>query len=171
MPSNIQVRELLPGAAAEVIAAARALLLDYGRFVQSEGSAAHFCFGSLEKEAATLPAGYAEQGGGCALAFVDAAPAGFVAWRQAPGALAATAWEMKRLWVPQKARGLGLGRLLTDFVLQRARAAGRTAVYLDTVPATMSAAVRLYRELGFQPCAPYAGTATPGVEYLVNVLH
>jgi hypothetical protein len=51
-------------------------------------------------------------------------------------------------------------------VLDRARAAQRTAVYLDTAPASMGSANRLYLELGFKPCAPYNDNAMEGITYL-----
>src|ERR1700734_4145077 len=91
-----------------VLAAARELLLEYGRFVIAQPGAARFCFGSLEKEATRLPLSYGEQAGGCLMAFVDNAPTGFVAWRAlAPSSqVVADAWEMKRLWVRPLGRGL-----------------------------------------------------------------
>jgi len=148
------------------IAHARELLLEYGRFVIAQPRAARFCFGSLEKEAAGLPDSYLDQGGGCLLAYTRESPVGFVAWRPIPAEVARDAWEMKRLWATPEARGLGLGRMLTRAVLDRARAAQRTAVYLDTAPASMGNAYRLYLELGFKPCAPYNDNAMEGITYL-----
>src|ERR1700693_5533253 len=96
---RFQLVELTATAPAEMLAQARDLLLEYGRFVISQPAAARFCFGSLEKEAARLPLSYQEQGGGALVAFVEGIPAGFVAWRKAPAPFAETAWELKRLWV------------------------------------------------------------------------
>jgi GNAT superfamily N-acetyltransferase len=73
---------------------------------------------------------------------------------------------MKRLWVRPASRGLALGRALTLAVLHRARAAGCTAIFLDTVPAAMAAAHRLYLDLGFQPCAPFNNNPVEGIVYL-----
>jgi GNAT superfamily N-acetyltransferase len=154
------------------LAQARELLLEYGRFVVAQSGAARFCFGSLEKEAARLPFSYLEQGGGCLLATVNDEPAGFVAWRAlAPSpAVIPDAWELKRLWVPPVARGIGLGRTLTQAVLDRATAAGRKAVYLDTVPEAMALAHHTYVQLGFVPCAPYNDNPVQGLAYLVRFL-
>jgi ribosomal protein S18 acetylase RimI-like enzyme len=149
---------------------ARDLLLEYGRFVLSQPGAAQFCFGSLEKEAARLPHGYLEQGGGCLLAYAHQLPAGFIAWREIPASASPGAWELKRLWVRPAARGLSLGLVLTQAVLDRAVAAGRKRVYLDTVPAAMPAAVRLYLSLGFEPCAAYNGSPVEGIAYFVKNL-
>jgi putative acetyltransferase len=152
------------------IAAARELLLEYGHFVIAQPGAARFCFGSLEKEAARLPLSYLEQGGGCLIARAGGEPVGFVAWRTVPAHVAQDAWELKRLWVRPAGRGLGLGCALTLDVLERAVAAGRRAVYLDTAPASMGAAHRLYLELGFEPCAPYNDNPVEGLAWLVKFL-
>jgi GNAT superfamily N-acetyltransferase len=153
-----------------VIAEARNLLLEYGRFVISHQEAARFCFGSLEKEAARLPASYKEQGGGCLVAFIAAKPAGFVAWRRAPGDLAKTSWEIKRLWVCPEGRGYGLGRALMQAALDRAAQAGRNAVYLDTIPSAMQDALKLYHSMGFTPCAPYNDNPVEQIAYFVKNL-
>lgn len=147
---------------------ARRLLLEYGRFVVAQPGAARFCFGTLVKEAAGLPQSYLEQGGGCLLALVAGNPEGFVAWRaiEPTNQVEPDAWEMKRLWVRPSARGLGLGRRLSQAVVDRARAAGRKAVYLDTAPASMAAAHRIYIELGFEPCGAYNDNPVEGLAYL-----
>ena len=165
------LEEIAATASESTIAEARELLLEYGRFVVAQPGAARFCFGTLEKEAARLPFSYHEQGGGCLIAFANGQPAGFIAWRTLPGAIpadptATKAWELKRLWVRPTARGLGLGRVLTEAVLARAAAAGCKAVYLDTAPASMGAAYRLYLELGFEPCDRYNDNPVEGLAYL-----
>lgn len=149
---------------------ARALLLEYGRFVVSQPAADRFCYGSLAEEAEHLPHSFIDHGGGCCIALLSGEPAGFVAWRAAPGALADHSWELKRLWVRPTARGTGLGRSLTRQVLDRASAAGRKAVYLDTVPAAMPAAHRMYLEMGFTPCAAYNDNPIDELAYLVKYL-
>lgn len=171
-PRNVYLAEIGPDSSPATLGVARDLLLEYGRFVIAQPGAGRFCFGSLEKEAEGLPASYREQGGGCLIAYAGAEPAGFVAWRTLPvtiapdAAITPDAWEMKRLWVRAASRGLGLGKTLTLAVLDRARAAGRTAVYLDTAPASMGFAYRLYLELGFAPCAPYNDNPVEGLAYL-----
>src|ERR1700739_1424053 len=90
------------------IEAARALLLEYGRFVLSVEGPARFCFGKLEDEVCGLPGTYAAMGGECLVAWVNEdAAAGCVTYR----ALAAVpgGCEMKRLWVRPAFRGTGLG--------------------------------------------------------------
>jgi GNAT superfamily N-acetyltransferase len=152
------------------LAQARELLLEYGRFVVAQTGAARFCFGALEQEAARLPHSYLEQGGGCFIAHAHGNPAGFIAWRSLPVTVAPNAWELKRLWVRPVARGLSLGRVLTRAVLDRAITAGRKAVYLDTAPASMAAAHRLYLDLGFEPCPPYNDNPVEGLAWLKKSL-
>ncbi|HEY1768401.1 MAG TPA: GNAT family N-acetyltransferase [Terracidiphilus sp.] len=154
-----------------MLRAARELMLAYGRFVTAQPGAARFCFGTLEKEADDLPASFLEQGGGSLLAFARGEPAGFVAWRAlAHPAVEAESWELKRLWVPPFGRGLGLGRMLTQAVLDRAVAAQRRAVYLDTAPQSMGAAHRLYLEMGFHPCTCYNDNPVEGLVWMVKFL-
>ena len=167
---QIRLEELDADSTQSTLAHAQELLLEYGRFVIAQPGAARFCFGTLEKEAAQLPLSYMEQGGGSLVAYVADAPAGFVAWRALPHSVAAHASEMKRLWVRPASRGLALGRTLTLAVIERARSAGCKAIYLDTAPASMSAAHQLYLELGFEPCAPYNDNPVEGLAYLSKKL-
>lgn len=167
---TVTLQQLEPSASASTLAQARELLLEYGHFVIAQPGAARFCFGSLEQEAARLPQSYIDQGGGCLMAEVDGAPAGFVAWRALPESVAPDAWELKRLWVRPIARGLSLGRKLTEAVVDRAVAAGRKSIYLDTAPASMAAAHRLYLDLGFEPCAPYNDNPVEGLAWLKKSL-
>jgi GNAT superfamily N-acetyltransferase len=165
-----QLEEITTTSSTATRAQARELLLEYGRFVIAHPESARFCYSSLEKEAAGLPLSFNEQGGGCLLAHALGEPAGFVAWRTLPASVAPIAWELKRLWVCPSGRGLGVGRALTQAVLDRAAAAGCKAVFLDTVPAYMDAAYRLYLQMGFEPCAPYNGSPVEELAYLVKRL-
>jgi ribosomal protein S18 acetylase RimI-like enzyme len=169
------LEELEATASESSIAEARELLLEYGRFVVAQTGEACFWFGALEMEAARLPLSFHEQGGGCLVAYANGQPAGFIAWRTlrltiASDPVTLNDWELKRLWVRPAARGLGLGRALTQAVLERALAAGRTAVFLETDPASMAAAHRLYLELGFEPCARYNDNPVEGLAYLKKYL-
>jgi ribosomal protein S18 acetylase RimI-like enzyme len=165
-PRTFYLHEITTTDSEGTLAQARDLLLEYGRFVIAQPGAARFCFGSLEKEADALPLSYHAQGGGCLMAYAQSQPAGFIAWRAIPETVEPHAWELKRLWVRPVARGLSLGRALTQAVLDRAIAAGRNAVYLDTAPTSMAAAHRMYLDLGFKPCAPYNDNPVEGLAYL-----
>ena len=67
--------------------------------------------------------------------------------------------EMKRLYLLPTARGLGLGKAMTEAVIQTARALGYDELKLDTLP-SMTTAMRLYDAMGFERIAPYY-TPTP----------
>jgi GNAT superfamily N-acetyltransferase len=163
---RLQVQEVTAESAAEITRQSRDLLLEYGRFVAAQPPIASFSWPELQQEAAELPHSYLNAGGGVLLAFSIQGPVGFVAYRPLPGGLLPTAWELKRLWVRPQARGLSVGRTLVEAVLQRATAAGKTHLVLDTAPASMAAAHRLYLDMGFLPCAPYTDPPTPGIEYM-----
>ncbi len=167
---SFQIEEILNESGASAVAQARALLLEYGRFVIAHPGVARFCFGTLENEAARLPQSYIEQGGGCMVASANGKALGFVAWRAVPESVARDAWELKRLWVRVEGRRLGLGRALTQAVLDRAVAARRASVYLDTVPGAMAAAHRLYLDMGFVPCPAYNDNPVEELAYLVKYL-
>ncbi len=73
--------------------------------------------------------------------------------------------ELKRLYVQPAARQTGLGRLLTETVIEVAQEQGYERMLLDTLP-TMGAAQRLYRVLGFEPVAPYRENPIAGTSFL-----
>lgn len=58
---------------------------------------------------------------------------------------------MRMLAVDPAARGLGAGRALVEECIARARADGRTRLFLHSTPA-MTAAHRLYETRGFERC-------------------
>ena len=98
-------------------------------------------------------------------AYVDGALAGCCALRPLDTSDYANACEMKRLYVRTKFRGLGLGRLLAEAILDAARQRAYTCVLLDTL-SDMETARALYQDLGFAEIAPYYYNPIPGSHYL-----
>jgi ribosomal protein S18 acetylase RimI-like enzyme len=77
--------------------------------------------------------------------------------------------EMKRLYVPPRGRGLGLGKALVDAIVMEAVRIGYREIRLDTLP-TMTEARSLYRKLGFVPIDPYYDTPIAGTVFLARSL-
>jgi ribosomal protein S18 acetylase RimI-like enzyme len=112
-----------------------------------------------DSEWQTLPGAYARPAGGLLLATISAQAAGCVALR--PFSKPATC-EMKRLFVAPECRGSSVGRMLVESVMHLARNLDYRFMRLDTHPATMGPAVRLYKEYGFRevsadPMVPVEG--------------
>src|ERR1700679_66000 len=109
-------------------AVVRRLMRAYGDYLASSpAGAANICLEGYERELDGLPGEYAV----LLLAWVDE-----------------RACEMKRLWVDGAFRGLGLGRRLVEEAIGWAKRMGFEAMYLDTVPAAMPEAHRLYDAMG-----------------------
>jgi putative acetyltransferase len=106
---------------------------------------------SFDSELSSLPGEYGPPQGKLFLATVSGQPVGCVGLRPFP--VEATC-EMKRLYVRPMFRSLKLGRELAERVLREARALGYQRIRLDTHPPTMPAALKMYRNLGFQEITP-----------------
>ena len=70
--------------------------------------------------------------------------------------------EIKRLFVREQVRGIGVGKALVEAAIQTARDLGYGEVKLDTLP-QMEGAIALYKQCGFAPVAPYGSHPYPGL--------
>lgn len=131
----------------------------------ASGLGVDLCFQGFEQELASLPGDYAEPRGVLLLALVDGAPAGCAGLRPLPDVDYPNACEMKRLYVRRAFRGFGLGRALTQAVLEQAARGGYSTLLLDTLD-DMEAARGLYESLGFSEVPPYYYNPIPGAHYL-----
>jgi len=118
-------------------------------------------FQNFANELAALPGVYAPPGGRLLLASLDGAPAGTAAFRP----LTEHSCEAKRLYVPPRHRGKGIGRTLLTRLITEARAAGYREMFGDTLT-SMTSALQMYFEFGFSEVPPYSENPTPGAIFL-----
>ena len=148
----------------ELIEATRAVLREYAQALGVD-----LCFQNFEQELATLPGEYAAPHGLLLLAFLDGELAGCGGFRPLHEADYPNACEMKRLYVRKAFRRFGIGRLLAQALVDRAREAGYSTMLLDTLD-DMEAARGLYETLGFEEVPPYYYNPVPGAHYLKSDL-
>jgi N-acetylglutamate synthase-like GNAT family acetyltransferase len=131
------------------LAVVRGLMREYGAYLAANPTGANICLEGYEHEVEGLPAPYVV----LLLAEVEGQAAGCVALKRL--AHLEDAFELKRLWVRPGYRGLRLGRRLMQAAIDQAEQMGARGVYLDTVPAAMPEANRLYEAFGFAPVERY----------------
>ena len=117
---------------------------------------------ALQAELAGLPGHYSSPRGALLAAYHEGQPAGCVAMRD----LGDGACEMKRMYVVEQFRGLGIGRALAASIIEAARRAGHRRMLLDT-GRHQHDAIRLYESLGFTPIPPYAPVPDAMRDWLV----
>jgi GNAT superfamily N-acetyltransferase len=142
------------------VATVRGLMRAYGEYLAANPTgAANICLEGYAQELEDLPGLYCV----LLLATVDGVAAGCVALRRV--ARDESGCEMKRLWVAEAFRGYGLGKRLVQEAILWAKREGLTVMYLDTVPAAMPEANRLYAAMGFVPTERYNKNPLAGVEF------
>jgi ribosomal protein S18 acetylase RimI-like enzyme len=139
------------------IEAARAIFREYEVWLGLD-----LCFQGFQEELAGLPGKYAPPDGRLFLAYSEERLAGCIALRP----LGSGICEMKRLFVRNEFRRLGIGRLLMEELITAAREIGYRKMRLDTYPAKMQKAVDLYRTYGFVEIPQYYENAHEGVLFM-----
>lgn len=142
----------------------RGLFREYARSLGID-----LAFQNFEEELLDLPGDYAAPRGALLLAWVDGQAAGCCALRPLDTADYANACEMKRLYVRPAFRKLGLGRQLSEAILDAARVQRYDHVLLDTLD-DMEAARTLYEDLGFVDIPPYYHNPIAGAHYLLATI-
>ncbi|MEP6705178.1 MAG: GNAT family N-acetyltransferase, partial [Acidobacteriota bacterium] len=139
------------------LSATRAIFREYEAWLGLD-----LCFQGFEDELKDLPGKYAPPSGRLYLARDQKSFAGSIALRSLGG----DACEMKRLFVREAFRGMQIGKLLIERLIDDARDIGYKAMRLDTFPPKMGKAVRLYESYGFREISPYYDNPHEGVLFL-----
>jgi putative acetyltransferase len=134
----------------------RSLFEEYAASLNFDLNFQHF-----DQEVANLPGEYSEPHGCLLLARSDDHVAGCIALRKMDDGIC----EMKRLYVRPQFRQLGLGKMLVQAIIEKARQKGYRSMRLDTVPA-MERAQALYRSFGFQEIGPYRYNPIDGAVFM-----
>lgn len=143
------------------IASVRALMAEYAAFIAEALGPVHVCHTSIDAEIAAADRIYGPPRGFLLLAMADDLAVGCVAVHPIAGNRA----EIKRLWVQPGARGMNAGAALLHAALSRAKDLGYAEAVLDTVPAAMPQALRLYVSRGFQTTERFNDNPVSGVEF------
>lgn len=120
------------------------------------------CFQNFAEEVAGLPGDYSRPEGRLLLIRDEDLIAGCIALRKIGDGIC----EMKRLYVRPEFRGMRVGRMLVERIIEEARALGYERMLLDTLPGRMDAAIELYRSLGFQEVPAYYNNPVPDAIFM-----
>ena len=134
----------------------RELFIDY-----AESLGVDLEFQGFRSELDSLPGKYAYPSGTILLALVNRETAGCVALRK----ITQNTCEMKRLYVKDNYRGLGIGKELAERIIKKARLLNYSYLRLDTLP-TMAMAQAMYKKLGFYEIEPYVYNPIEGTKFL-----
>ena len=141
---------------AEDFAAGKLLIQEYATALGVD-----LCFQNFSEEIASLTALYGPPHGCLLIARNNDELAGCIALRSREAAVC----EMKRLYIRPPYRGAGLGRVLAESIIGRARKLGYARMVLDTL-SSMTEAQSLYESLGFREVEGYYLNPLNGVRYL-----
>lgn len=135
---------------------AKKLFIEYQQFLQVD-----LCFQSFEKELRELEIMYDLPGGALLLAKAESKFVGCVAVRKKSG----DTCEMKRLFVQDAYKQIGIGRILVTEIIKEAKQLGYRKIILDTL-SRLKPALHLYKSLGFTETEAYYNNPLEGVVYL-----
>jgi GNAT superfamily N-acetyltransferase len=117
---------------------------------------------SLPSELQSLSTMYGAPNGRAFVAVCDNEVRGCGAYRR----LADGICEMKRVFVPERFQGAGIGRRLCSALIAAAREDGFRLMRLDT-GSLMKEAITMYQSFGFKECSPYYEYPEKLMPYLV----
>lgn len=118
-------------------------------------------FQDFETELKNLPGKYGLPDGVLILVLVDGKAAACIALRK----ISKNICEMKRLYVREDYRGLGIGKRLVNMIIEEAIKLNYYYIRLDTLP-TMKKAQNLYESIGFYDIDPYRYNPIKGTRFM-----
>jgi GNAT superfamily N-acetyltransferase len=139
----------------------RQLFIEYAESLNVDLS-----FQNFEQELKELPKRYGPPDGVVVIARVNGKSAGCAALHR----LSEEICEMKRLYVRDDFRGLGIGKELITVILTEAVKRNYRLIRLDTLP-TMGKAQSLYEAFRFYDVEPYVYNPIPGTRFLERKLY
>lgn len=171
-PPTVKIR---PARFPEDKDAVSTLFLAYEQFIL-DFAAINLDFQGFAHELASLPGKYSEEKNGALfLAYLQVPPSdGQSAVVERPiGCVGLRAFkegsaELKRLYLAPESRGLGVGTMLVDAVVKKARDAGYVEILLDSL-SSMTAARALYVKCGFEQIDKYYESVDDAVFYRLRL--
>jgi len=133
----------------------RALFTEYAQSLEVD-----LCFQDFNQELDSLPGKYAYPNGRLYIAYLDDKVAGCIALRRYDERRS----ELKRLYIRDGYRGLGISKLLVQKIIEDAIELEYESILLDTLN-TMKPAINLYKSFGFEEIEPYYDNPLDGATY------
>ena len=135
---------------------AKQLFIAYQQFLGED-----LCFQGFDAELAQLSTMYAAPNGTLLLAVHNGAYVACVAFRKKGDGIC----EMKRLYVTEAYKQKGIGRLLVEKIIEKAKNAGYKKMILDTLN-RLQPALKLYHSFGFKETNAYYANPLRDVIYM-----
>lgn len=117
-------------------------------------------FQNFNNELENLAIEYGKPDGTIFIAYYDDEPVGCFGVRKLEDSIC----ELKRMYVRDTARGLGVGKQLLKKSIEVGKQLGYSKMRLDTL-ATMHKAINLYKQAGFYEIEPYRFNPIEGAKY------
>ncbi|MEG3657962.1 GNAT family N-acetyltransferase [Arenibacter palladensis] len=134
---------------------AKKLILEYVAWLGIDLS-----FQNFDKEMAGLPEMYNHEDGGLFIAYINEEAVGIAGIRRFNKNDA----EIKRMFVQPNSRGLGIGQLLLNHCIDKARKLNYDTIKLDTAD-FMKSAIKLYTDHGFKEISAYRHNPHESAKY------
>ena len=134
----------------------RQLFLEYAKSLKVD-----LAFQNFEQELISLPGKYGAPSGDLILATANGKASGCIALHN----ISKYVCEMKRLYVRDDYRGLGIGKRLVTMIIEEAMKLKYNYIRLDTLP-TLKRAQCLYTSLGFYDIEPYVFNPIKGARFM-----